>query len=285
MPGWSLGGGPEGGGLLGGLIGGGLLGGGLLGGPGALGAAGVPPNAAGKVASVNGSNKAGTCGQAKTAGTFTLTTPGVPSGGSTTTMTVTVDVTASTVFKDPATSSASFANVCVGDLALAAGSIKSSAIAAAAVVVANPGSLPTPPGALGRVQSVNNSTASTACGVAGSTGSFALKTLRGTTVTVDVTKATSFFEPGQSKPSFAGVCVGRVAGALGTVKGSTVTAAKVGVLPAGLAPGMLGHIAKHWIRAALGGRSAFGVQGLKGIGWMGMPAMAQQANGSVPAGL
>ncbi len=75
--------------------------------------AGQEPAAIGQVSDVNGSSKSGTCGTAGSSGSFTLKTR---SGEQ-----MTVDVTGSTTFVAPGAKSASFAEVCVGDFAGAAG--------------------------------------------------------------------------------------------------------------------------------------------------------------------
>ena len=79
-----------------------------------------PNKASGTVASVNGTNVAGTCGAAGTAGDFALTTQST---------TYTVDVGANTTtFQERGVSAPSFDIVCVGDRAQAVGTLSSSAV-------------------------------------------------------------------------------------------------------------------------------------------------------------
>ncbi|HEV8063236.1 MAG TPA: hypothetical protein VGP46_00330 [Acidimicrobiales bacterium] len=101
------------------------------------------------------------------------------------------------------------------------------------------------PAAFGQVASVNGKTTKGSCG-SGDTGTFTIHARSGSTVTVAVTKSTKFFEPGSSKGSFAGVCVGRTAGAQGTLKSGTVTASRVAIFPLGVPrpplPGAIGMV-------------------------------------------
>jgi hypothetical protein len=199
-----------------------------------------PPGAFGQVASVNGSSSSGACGTAGTAGAFTLT----PRKGAT----VTVNVSSSTSYFEPgSSSSASFADVCVGSTAGAEGKVSSSTVAATKVVILPSGHSrpPGPPGAIGVVASVNGSSSSTACGVAGAAGTFILTTPNKSTVTVDVSTSTKFYDPAVSSPSFANVCVGLAVGAAGKTSSGAIDANLVGVLPAGkggLPPGVVGKV-------------------------------------------
>jgi hypothetical protein len=215
------------------------------------------PRAFGVVASVNGTATAGTCGTAATAGSFTLAVGWWGWDGHAGTFqpdhsghTLTVDVTTSTAYVDPATTSPSFADVCVGDHAGVAGSDSDGTIAASEVYVATPVSR-----AEGTVSAVDGSTAAGTCGVAAAAGSFVIGTAStqpaadksgghgsgwsgwgdggsSSPVTVDVTAATTFVEPGNSSASFADVCVGSQVGAAGTSSSSGVlSAASVYVQP------------------------------------------------------
>jgi hypothetical protein len=203
------------------------------------------PRAFGIVASVNGAATSGSCGTSGTAGSFTLAIgwwgwdgrAGIfePDHSG---RTLTVDVTTSTTYVDPATTSPSFADVCVGDHAGVTGSASGGTLTASEVFVATPVSR-----AAGTVSAVDGSTAAGSCGAAGSAGSFVIGTASsGTTpdtegwhglgnagssspVTVDVTAATNFVEPGNSSASFADVCVGSQVGAAGTSPSSGVIAA------------------------------------------------------------
>lgn len=84
-------------------------------------------------------------------------------------------------------------------------------------------------GAFGIVTSVNGDSSSAACGTAGADGSFVLTSPWSTTsTTVDVSGTTTNFESlGVEGATFANVCVGDMAGALGTLASGTVTASWV----------------------------------------------------------
>jgi hypothetical protein len=184
------------------------------------------PGAAGLVASVNGVSTAGTCGVSGSAGTFTLT----GRKGAT----FTVNVATSTTFLDEGVTGPSFANVCVGAVARAKGTVADMTVTATKVLV----TLPRPPrpphvptGAAGTVASVNGVTTAGTCGVAGSAGAFTLTVRKGATFTVNVATSTTFLDKGVTGPSFANVCVGGAAFAQGTVTDMTVTAASVLIAP------------------------------------------------------
>ncbi|HEY1653130.1 MAG TPA: DUF5666 domain-containing protein [Acidimicrobiales bacterium] len=187
-----------------------------------------PPAAAGKVTSVNGSTTAGSCGTAGATGTFALDTfKGT---------TVDVSVTSSTSFAGtPPATPASFANVCVGTAAAVLGTAGSTptAFTATKVFEFTPHSTsPRPPVVAGKVTSVNGSSTSGSCGTPGGTGTITLTTFKGATVTADVTSSTTFSEGPGSSPSFADVCVGSDAAALGTPASTptSFTATKVFVV-------------------------------------------------------
>ncbi|MGH8981852.1 MAG: hypothetical protein ACRDWE_12695 [Acidimicrobiales bacterium] len=192
-----------------------------------------PPLAYGKVASVDGSSATGACGVAGATGTF-----GISGWKATTTRTV--DVTSSTKFVEKGSTTASFADVCVGDdagavgTATAAGTTPKTPFTASGVWIApavtRPAPVPRPPAAFGKVTSVDGSSATGACGVAGTTGTFDVAGWKSTAATtVDVTKTTKFAELGNATASFADLCVGDDAGAAGTTSGTggTLTAAGV----------------------------------------------------------
>jgi hypothetical protein len=86
----------------------------------------------GTVASVNGSSAVNACGTAATAGTLTLT------GFDSSTTTVNVDATMTT-FIEPGMSAPTFAEVCVGKLVGALGSVSSGSVSATRVFVAPAG--------------------------------------------------------------------------------------------------------------------------------------------------
>ncbi len=184
----------------------------------------LPPNLArteGVVTAVNGVSPAGTCGVAGDPGSFTYVGRHL--------RIVTVDVTSTTKFTDAADATPSFADVCVGDDVIALGTLSSTDTLAATsvtVVPANTGK------ATGIVASVNGSSASGSCGVAGDAGSFTLGSRRvSSIVTVDVTTETTFTDASDPTPSFADVCVGNRVSAIGTVLSTTLTATSVAVVP------------------------------------------------------
>jgi len=87
------------------------------------------------------------------------------------------------------------------------------------------------PSVSGSVTAVNGDTTPGACGTAGGTGDFTL-TGNGATPsvhTVDVTPATSFVEKKVAAPTFANVCVGDDAGAIGVQTGFVVAATGVSI--------------------------------------------------------
>ena len=137
------------------------------------------------MASVNGSSSTGACGTAGTSGDFTVTSAGT---------TYTVDVGAnSTTFKEKGVTAPSFAIVCTGDKVRTTGTISSDNIVTAIAVTVIP---PRPQHVSGIVASVNGSSATGACGTAGTSGDFTV-TSHATTYTVDVgANSTSFKEKG-----------------------------------------------------------------------------------------
>jgi hypothetical protein len=87
------------------------------------------------------------------------------------------------------------------------------------------------PSATGSVTAVNGDTTPGVCGTAGGTGDFTL-TSTGTAAvvhTVDVTAATSFVQKGVAAPTFANVCVGDNATAIGVQTGFVVAATGVSI--------------------------------------------------------
>jgi hypothetical protein len=183
----------------------------------------------GQVDSVNGVSDPGTCGAADTAGTFTLT------GFKGESFTVNVDT--STMYAAKDVTDASFANVCVGQLAFAKGGVTGEIVTASAVFIVPPKTeapeSPEQKGVFGEVASVNGVSDSGACGAAGTDGSFTVTDRDGNTWTVNVTADTTFFGKhhwSNNDSSFADVCVGKKAGARGAVTDSTVAADSVFVL-------------------------------------------------------
>ena len=178
---------------------------------GSSGAATAPSVAFGVVGSVNGVATLGTCGVAGASGSFTLVNPGGSKA---------VSVTGTTRYL--AGTSPSFAKVCVGRLAGAVGTWTGSAVAARYVAV--PPSLPSATG--GIVSAVNGSTAPGTCGTAGASGTLTLTTRTGLQ-SVAVTPSTAFTVIGASSSSFGQVCVGGLAGAIGTASGTTLQATRL----------------------------------------------------------
>jgi hypothetical protein len=185
----------------------------------------TPPSSVfGTVATVNGSTSP-PCGSPNTSGTFTIT-------AWQSTSTVTVNVSTTTDFVEPrATPPVTFGNVCVGDLVGALGTESSGGIDATKVFVAPPPA-PPPGNVFGTVQTVNGST-SPPCGSSDTSGDFTVTTWQSTsTVTVDVSTTTNYYEPGATPPfTFSNVCVGDLVGALGTESSGGIDATKVFVAP------------------------------------------------------
>jgi cyclophilin family peptidyl-prolyl cis-trans isomerase len=181
----------------------------------------------GTVASVNGTSTTGTCGVAATAGAFTL------NGFHATTFTV--DVSTTTTFSEHGVSAPTFANLCVGEEVGAFGMISSGTVTATSVFVTPPPT-PKPHAVFGTVASVNGTTAAGTCGTADTAGTFILDAAHSTTDTVNVSTTTIFSEHGVSAPSFANLCVGEKAGAVGMISSGTVTATSVFVVPSPSTP-------------------------------------------------
>ncbi len=168
----------------------------------------------GVVTSVNGVSTDGTCGVSGAIGTFTLVGKRLSI--------VTVDVTTTTTFKDPADPTPSFADVCVGGHVKAFGMFSSGTLTAASV------SVPATK-VQGVVTSVNGVSTAGTCGVSGAMGTFTLVGKHLSILTVDVTTTTTFKDPADPTPSFADVCVGGNLKAHGTFSSPTLTAISVSV--------------------------------------------------------
>jgi hypothetical protein len=159
------------------------------------------PAAVGKVATVGASS-------------FTITTS---------TGTVTVDVTGSTTYFDRGVTSPSLANVTVGESVAVFGTETSGTVAATSVAIGNPGGFgghggpgaKGEPAAVGKVATVGAS-------------SFTITTSTGT-VTVDVTGSTTYFDRGVTSPSLANVTVGESVAVFGTETSGTVAATSVAI--------------------------------------------------------
>jgi hypothetical protein len=189
----------------------------------------------GVVTAVNGTAKPTACGVAGTPGSFS-----VADARSTTSSTVAV--TATTRFFVPRRPDATFASVCVGESVLARGTTVSGELSASAVFVYPQGPVLH---ASGVVTAVNGTAKATSCGVAGTSGFFAVANPKSNTSrTVDVTATTRFFEPpmkpgvalgpkgpNRSNTSFASVCVGESVLVRGTLVSGVLSAIAVFVFP------------------------------------------------------
>ncbi len=228
-------------------------------GAGVAGAAanGNAPAAHGVVTEVNGSTAPGTCGTTGGTGSFVVTD--TKNTTPPTTVVTTVNVTAATTFLEHKVTSPSFANLCVGDKAVAVGNAAAGTLAANAVTI----SLPPTVHLYGMVTSVNGVTTAGTCGTAGASGSFGLSTVTGTTTvdtTVAVDASTAFTLKGVASPSFANACVGYRATAVGAESGGTITATDV-ALKAPKAPKPL-HVAG--VVTSIGGVTTPGTCGVAG---------------------
>jgi preprotein translocase subunit YajC len=165
---------------------------------------GTPPVAFGTVKSVGDS-------------TFTIT-----AGDGTT---VTVNVSSATTYRDRAVTSPTMANVTVGAHVAVFGTDTSNVVTATSVAIGQPGgdmSGPmggpggTPPVALGIVKSVGD-------------GTFTITARGGTTVTVNVSSATTYRDRAVTSPTIANVTVGAHVAVFGTDTSNVVTATTVAI--------------------------------------------------------
>ena len=164
---------------------------------------GSPPAAMGTVASV-GDN------------TFTLTTQDKT--------TVTVNVSSTTTYRDPSVTSPTLANVTVGEHVAVFGTDTSNVVTATSVAIGDPhsggpggpGGPGSPPAAMGTVASVGDNT-------------FTLTTQDKTTVTVNVSSATTYRDPSVTSPTLANVTVGEHVAVFGTDTSNVVTATSVAI--------------------------------------------------------
>lgn len=179
-----------------------------VGGPGGPGHSfgGAPPAAVGTVATVG-------------VGSFTVTIHD--------NTTVTVDVTGTTTYVDPAVSSPTFATVKVGENVAVFGADTAHTVTATRVAIGaiggpggpgGPGGRHgfggTPPAAVGTVASVG-------------VGSFTVTTPDNTTVTVDVSGTTTYQDPGVTSPGITDLKVGDRVAVFGTDTNNTVAATQV----------------------------------------------------------
>ena len=145
--------------------------------------------------------------------------------------TVTVDVTGTTTYLDPATTSPTFADVKVGENVAVFGTDTSNTVAATKVAIGSVGGPGgrhgfggTPPAAVGTVASVGANT-------------FTLTTPDKTTVTVDVTGTTTYQDPGVTSPSFTSLKAGDHVAVFGTDTNNTVAATQVCIGGSTVPPG------------------------------------------------
>ena len=195
------------------------------------------------------STVAGTCLNSDT-GSFTL--PGRRHGIGT------IDVTATTTYKDPAVTTPSFANVCVGSRVIAFGTPASGTLTATLVTVI-------PAQAQGIVTAMTLGGVTATCGSSGGSGTLTLAGGNWKAVkTVDVTAATTFTDAALTTPTFANVCVGSRVIALETFLSGTLTATLVTIVPA-QAQGIVTAMTVGGATATCGSSGASGTLTLGGM--------------------
>ncbi|MGO8864030.1 MAG: hypothetical protein ACLQRH_25155 [Acidimicrobiales bacterium] len=189
----------------------------------------------GIVTAITGGTGTPVCGTTPVTGTVPFTLTGMHHG------VVTVDVTTATTFSDPALTTPTFANVCVGSRVIALGTLSSGVLAATLVTVI-------PAQAQGIVTAIPvgaNTTTTPICGTASASGTLTLgggfrpmpvvTTFPGRVTTVDVAGTTTFADAALTSPSsanFTNVCVGSRVIALGTLSSGVLAATLVTVVPA-----------------------------------------------------
>jgi hypothetical protein len=181
---------------------------------------GAKPSVSGTVTSVNGSTTPGACGTSDNSGVYLLSTT---EGNPPTQVVTTVTVTPTTAFVEHKVATPSFADVCVGDKTAVVGSDVDFSMTALAVAI----KIPKPTHVYGLITSVNGTTAQGSCGTAGADGIFTLVTIVDSTPTdstVYVDGGTTFVQKKVSDASFADVCVGDQADAIGPVTDGVVVA-------------------------------------------------------------
>ncbi len=179
---------------------------GLLG-PGPLGA---KPATAGTVLSVDA-----------TSGSFDVLTP---QGAD-----VTVKVSPSTKYDDPAASSASLSDVTAGEVVAVQGTTSSGTVTAGTVAVLPAGDRP---GADGAGAAGTPATSGAVLGVSSATNSFTLLTPSGATETVNVSSSTKYTEPCVTSASISDLKRGERVVVQGTSSSGTVDATAVLIRPA-----------------------------------------------------
>ncbi|MGD0218875.1 MAG: hypothetical protein ABSC73_00180 [Acidimicrobiales bacterium] len=133
-------------------------------------------------------------------------------------VTLTVDVTASTTYAERGVSSPTLADVTQGELVAVFGTISGTTVTASEV-----GIVPRRPNHGFATAGVVQATPTSA--------GFTVLTWNGTTMIVDVTTSTTYFERGVSTASLADVTQGGFVGVFGTISGTTVTAVEVVIVP------------------------------------------------------
>jgi hypothetical protein len=187
-----------------------------------------PTHTFGTVTAVGGVSTTGTCGTAHATGSFTLST--LVSGSPVVT---TVFVTSATKFNVSHVGRSTFAGLCVGDYAQAEGLSVGGTVLAASVEIKIP-KPPTPLHVKGMVTSVGGATTAGACGTAGAAGSFVITWTDKSSTVIDTTvvvTATTPFAGQVGATSFAAVCVGAKAGAIGTNSSGALDAVSVATYP------------------------------------------------------
>ena len=185
---------------------------------------GTKPSVSGSVTSVNGDATPGACGTSDDNGVYTVST--TTSNNPPTQVVTTVTVTPSTSFVEKKVAAPTFANVCVGDRTDVIGNNVDHAMTALAVAIHVPRSTHV----LGSITAVNGDATQGTCGTGGADGNFTLVTIVNsiaTESTVYVNDATVFLKKGLPGASFANVCVGEQAEAVGPSSGSVVVASVV----------------------------------------------------------
>jgi hypothetical protein len=131
--------------------------------------------------------------------------------------TTTVEVSSATTYVERGVSAPSLSNVTVGELVAVFGTISSTTVSATEVAIAQPrasiGSFAT----AGTVESAPVSNA------------FTVTTWSGSTMTVEVSSATTYVERGVSAPSLSNVTVGELVAVFGSTSGTTVNATEVAI--------------------------------------------------------
>ena len=171
--------------------------------------------------------------------------------------TVTVDVTATTVYVERGVSSPMLDNVSPGELVAVFGTVSGTTVTATEVNIWVPRCDHDTPVAAGVVMS------------APTNGSFAITSISGARLTVDVTATTNYFERGVSGASLDDVVPGVLVAVFGTTDGTTVTANAV-VIAGSLWHGLFGF-----------GRRQHSGHRFGGFGWgRGHPGLGTGCSGA-----